>query len=86
MDYHPDPVSKLLTEEYVDVYGIPFTVIPYKGRPVNKPEPDDQPKNHVRALPERAHMEMRFPWSRLRLCAAAQRNQVRHRRYGPARD
>jgi type III restriction enzyme len=61
MNYTPDPETGLLTEEYVDVYGIPFSVIPFKGRPVAKPEPDDKPKNHVRALPERAEMEMRFP-------------------------
>jgi superfamily II DNA or RNA helicase len=34
MDYVPDPATGLLTEEYVDVYGIPFSVIPFKGRPV----------------------------------------------------
>jgi len=51
----------LLTEEYVDVYGIPFSVIPFKGRPLKAPAPDDRPKNHVRALPERRAMEMRFP-------------------------
>lgn len=61
MDYTPDPETGLLTEEYVDVYGIPFTVIPFKGRPANKPEPDDKPKNHVHAMPERTAMEMRFP-------------------------
>jgi type III restriction enzyme len=61
MDYTPDPETGLLTEEYVDVYGIPFTVIPFKGRPVNKKEPDDKPKNHVLALPERAGLEIRFP-------------------------
>jgi len=49
-----------LTEEYVDIYGIPFSVIPFKGRPV-KQQPDDKPKNHVRAILERAAMEMRFP-------------------------
>jgi hypothetical protein len=58
MDYtvrkDPETGKELLTEEYVDVYGIPFTVIPFKGRPVNKKEPEDKPKNHVRALPERA--------------------------------
>ena len=32
MDYTPDPKTGLLTEEYVDVYGIPFSVIPFKGR------------------------------------------------------
>ncbi len=61
MDYVPDPKTGLLTEEYVDVYGIPFSVIPFKGRPVKAPAPDDRPKNHVRALQERKAMEMRFP-------------------------
>ncbi len=61
MDYTPDPTTGLLTEEHVDVYGIPFSVIPYKGRPTTKTETEDKPKNHVRALDERAAMEMRFP-------------------------
>jgi type III restriction enzyme len=61
MNYDPDPTTGLLTEEYVDVYGIPFTVIPFKGRPVNKPEEIDRPKNHVKALPEREGLEMRYP-------------------------
>lgn len=61
MDYVPDPETGLLTEEYVDVYGIPFSVIPFKGRPLKAPPPDDRPKNHVRALLERKAMEMRFP-------------------------
>jgi type III restriction enzyme len=61
MDYVPDPKTGLLTEEYVDVYGIPFSVIPFKGRSVKAPPPDDRPKNHVRALAERKAMEMRFP-------------------------
>jgi type III restriction enzyme len=59
MDYTPDPETGLLTEEYV--YGIPFTVIPFKGRPVNQKQPEDKPKQHVRAMPERAGLEMRFP-------------------------
>ena len=61
MDYVPDPKTGLLTEEYVDVYGIPFSVIPFKGRPVKAPAPDDRPKNHVRALQDRKAMELRFP-------------------------
>jgi len=61
MDYTPDPQTGMLTEEYVDVYGIPFTVIPFKGRPTKKGAPEDKPKNHVRALEERKGMEMRFP-------------------------
>ena len=61
MDYTPDRETGLLTEEYVDVYGIPFSVIPYKGRPKGTKAPVDKPKNHVRAIPERKRLEMRFP-------------------------
>jgi type III restriction enzyme len=61
MNYEPDPSTGLLTEEYVDVYGIPFSVIPFKGRPVNQPTPEDKPKHRVWAVPEREHMEIRFP-------------------------
>ncbi len=62
MDYDPDPRTGKLTEEHVDVYGIPFSVIPFRGRPAEKREPEDRPKNHVRALPERKNMEIRFPY------------------------
>ncbi|MCY3724082.1 MAG: DEAD/DEAH box helicase family protein [Candidatus Poribacteria bacterium] len=61
MNYAPDPETGLLTEEYVDVYGIPFSVIPFRGRTTGARAPDDKPKNHVRALPEREHLEIRFP-------------------------
>lgn len=61
MDYTPDPETGRLTEEYVDIYGVPFSVIPFKGRKTKAPAPEDQPKNHVRALPERAQFELRFP-------------------------
>ena len=61
MNYTPDPDSGLLTEEYVDVYGIPFSVIPFKGRPTGKKECGDKPKNHVRSMPEREGYEIRFP-------------------------
>ena len=60
MNYTPDPETGLLTEEYVDVYGIPFSVIPFKGRTPGTPAPD-LPKNHVRAMPERKCCEIRFP-------------------------
>ena len=61
MDYTPDPQNGLLTEEYVDVYGIPFSVIPFKGRPVSASASEDKPKQHIRALPERKALEIRFP-------------------------
>jgi len=64
MDYTPyrDADGRWkLHEEYVDVYGVPFSVIPFKGRPVNKPAPEDKPKNHIKALPERQVFEIEFP-------------------------
>ena len=60
MNYTPDPETGLMTEEYVDVYGIPFSVIPFKGRTPGRSEPD-LPKNHVRAMPERKDYKIRFP-------------------------
>ena len=61
MDYTPDPETGLLTEEYVDVYGIPFSVIPYKGRPKDKRTPEDRPKHRVVSMDERSDLELRFP-------------------------
>ena len=61
MDYTVDPKTGFLTEEYVDVYGIPFSVIPFKGRETRKPAPEDKPKNHVYAVEERKLFEIRFP-------------------------
>jgi type III restriction enzyme len=64
MNYHPEPDADgklLLPAEYVDVYGIPFSVIPYKGRAQNQAAPEDKPKNRVWAVPDREDMEIRFP-------------------------
>ena len=62
MDYVNFDEHGRFKPEYVDVYGIPFSVIPFKGRPVNHKVDEDKPVNHVRALPERAAtMEMHFP-------------------------
>ncbi len=61
IDYTPDRATGLLTEEYVDVYGIPFSVIPFKGRPGKSAAPEDKPKNHVLAMEGREAMEIRFP-------------------------
>ena len=41
----------MLTEEYVDIYGVPFSLIPFKGRDDQSDGTEDKPKNHVRALP-----------------------------------
>ena len=59
MNYTPDPQTELFPEEYVDVYGIPFSVIPYKGKTSRTPV--DAQVNRVYALPERAAYEIRYP-------------------------
>lgn len=62
MDYTPDPETGLLTAEYVDIFGIPFSLIPFKSRnPVGPPPPDDRPKHEVMALAARKAFEIRFP-------------------------
>lgn len=61
MNYTPDPETGMLTEEYVDIYGVPFSLIPFRGRVKGKAETVDKPVNQIRALPERAHYEIQFP-------------------------
>lgn len=62
MDYTVDPQTGRLTEEYVDIFGVPFSLIPFKGRqPKEGIPPDDRPKNEVIALPDRRNFEIRFP-------------------------
>lgn len=62
MDYTPDPETGLLTAEYVDIFGVPFSLIPFKGRePGSAPPQDDRPKHEVMAVPERKAFEIRFP-------------------------
>ena len=60
MRYDVDPDTGRFPVECVDVYGIPFSVIPFKGRPAGAAA-DDKPLNKVKALPGRAGWEMRFP-------------------------
>ncbi len=59
--YDPDPETGLLPEEKVTVYGIPFTVIPYKKGKGPGPGTKPQKKYHVHAMPERKIFEIRFP-------------------------
>ena len=46
--------------EYVDVYGVPFEVIPVKRKPLGRTEVQ-KVSTLVRALPERKHLEITFP-------------------------
>ncbi len=61
MDYTPDPATGHLTEEYVDIYGVPFSLIPFKGRSTQTKAPEDKPINHVHSMQERRYFEIRFP-------------------------
>ena len=61
IDYTPDPATGLLREEYVDIYGVPFSLIPFRGRKPTEPQEGDRPPNHVFAMEERKEYEMRFP-------------------------
>jgi type III restriction enzyme len=46
--------------EYVDVYGVPFEVIPVKKKPVSRTEVQ-KVSTLIRTLPERKHLEITFP-------------------------
>ncbi|OGH55780.1 MAG: hypothetical protein A3G34_15840 [Candidatus Lindowbacteria bacterium RIFCSPLOWO2_12_FULL_62_27] len=60
MDYTAlDPEGRLVAE-HVDVYGIPFSLIPFKGKPKDIERPDPV-YHHVFAVPERASLEIRLP-------------------------
>ena len=62
MDYTPDPETGLLTAEYVDIFGVPFSLIPFKSREPGKKTPtDERPKHEVMAVPARKAFEIRFP-------------------------
>lgn len=57
-DINPDG---LLEPEYVDVYGVPFEVIPVKKKRTQARKKEERTYTLVRALPERKHLEIKFP-------------------------
>ena len=59
--YSPDPKTGLLPAEYVDVYGIPFSLIPFKGKPAQPGGDSDPVYHHIHALEERQGFEIRVP-------------------------
>ncbi|MEI6343121.1 MAG: type III restriction endonuclease subunit R [Verrucomicrobiota bacterium] len=58
--YEIDEQTGLMREEVAKVFGVPFEVVPFKANP-NGPVPPPAKRHHVRALPDRAHLEIRFP-------------------------
>ena len=49
-----------LTEEVAKVFGVPFEIIPMKANPQGPGKPPEK-RHHVRAIPEKARFEIRFP-------------------------
>ena len=60
ISYDIDPETGLLPAEYVDIYGIPFTLIPFKGRSRNSNGPDPN-TSRVRALAALRKYEIQYP-------------------------
>ncbi len=60
MNYNTDPETGLLPPEYVDVYGIPFSLIPFKGKPQDD-KGIDPVYHRIFSVKERAAYEIRFP-------------------------
>lgn len=71
--YEVDEETGLMREEVAKVFGVPFEVVPFKANP-SGPVPPPVPRHHVRALPERRHLEIRFP--RVEGYTQAVRNRV----------
>lgn len=49
-----------LTEEVAEIFGVPFQVVPFKASGAG-PSKEIQKKKHVRALPERRALAIKFP-------------------------
>ena len=63
----------LMREEVAKVFGVPFEVVPFKANPGGNPPPPVK-RFHVHSLPERAHLQIRFP--RVEGYTQAVRNRV----------
>ena len=57
--YEPGEDGKL-GEEIAQIFGVPFQVVPFKAQPNGTPKPPAKTWR-VRALPERAKLEIKFP-------------------------
>jgi type III restriction enzyme len=71
--YELDETTGLMREEVAKVFGVPFEVVPFKANPAGPPPPPVK-RHHVHALPQRAHLEIKFP--RVEGYTQAVRNRV----------
>lgn len=60
ISYTPDPETGKLLPEYVDVYGIPFSLIPFKGKSAKETGPDPV-YQQIFPVEEKAEHEIRIP-------------------------
>jgi type III restriction enzyme len=58
--YELDESTGLMREEVAKVFGVPFEVVPFKANPGGTPPPPVK-RHHVFALPQRAHLTIRYP-------------------------
>jgi type III restriction enzyme len=58
-DYTPDE-NDMLSEEVAKVFGVPFEVIPFKQSDTAGTTPKPK-RHHIHTLPERQHLEIKFP-------------------------
>ena len=49
-----------LSEEVARIFGVPFSVVPFKANPVGSSRPLEK-RHHVHPFPSRDHLEIRFP-------------------------
>lgn len=57
--YDVNPETNLFEPEYVNIFGIPFSFIPYEGSS-SSPTPERN-KTQVRVMPDRSQFEIKFP-------------------------
>lgn len=58
--YDLEEGTELFAPEYVNIFGIPFSFLPYEGDEVGHPKPP-KPKTQIESLPERAAYEVSWP-------------------------
>jgi hypothetical protein len=83
MSYTPDPKTGKLAPEYVDVYGIPFSLIPFKGGEPKDTDTEDPVYTHIFPVPRTG--SVRDPHSgrrELQLRPSVERDSMRRRLAG----
>ncbi|MDK3161823.1 hypothetical protein QPK87_35515 [Kamptonema cortianum] len=58
--YEIDEATGLMGEEVAKVFGVPFEVVPFKANS-SAPPPEPVKRHHVHSIPQRKHLEIKFP-------------------------